>query len=62
MTNPVQYELIDRYGRIFGPYPSMEAAAIDARKKWPDQEQDVDRIGVGWDVRCAGEPEKCSAS
>ena len=51
---PAQYELVSYRGEIFGPYPTAQAAAEAARAKWPDQEQDEDRTGKGWDVQVAG--------
>lgn len=49
-----QFELVSWRGEIFGPYPALEDAARAAKDKWPDQEQDPDRAGRGWDVQVAG--------
>ncbi len=50
----VRYEIVSYRGEIFGPYPSAQAAADAAREKWPDQVQDEDRSGLGWDVQVQG--------
>ena len=50
----VRYEIVSYRGEIFGPYDSMEAAAQAAREKWPDQHQDEDRTGAGWDIQIQG--------
>lgn len=47
----VRFELISASGEIFGPYHSAQAATEAAQAKWPDQEQDEDRTGAGWDVQ-----------
>lgn len=49
-----QYELVSYRGEIFGPYPTAAAAMEAAKAKWPDQEQDEDRTGKGWDVQVVG--------
>ncbi len=54
VPNPTQYEIVSYRGEIFGPYPSAQAAGQAAKEKWPDQEQDEDRTGKGWDVQIAG--------
>lgn len=51
VANPKRFELVSYRGEIFGPYDSMEAAARAAKEKWPDQSQDEDRSGRGWDVQ-----------
>lgn len=50
----VRYELIDKRGRACGQFWSAEAAAIYAKTCWPDQEQDPDRTGKGWDIAVVG--------
>ena len=50
-NQPVRYELVSYRGEIFGPYASVAEAAEAAKAKWPDQEQDEDRTGKGWDVQ-----------
>lgn len=50
---PVRYEIVSYRGEIFGPYPSATAAAEAAKEKWPDQSQDEERTGAGWDVQAA---------
>lgn len=49
-----QYELIDKDGFTCGWYGTAEQAAKFAKGFWPDQEQDPDRSGVGWDVQVVG--------
>lgn len=53
-NRPTQYELVSYRGEIFGPYPTAQAAAEAAKLKWPDQQQDEDRTGEGWDVQVVG--------
>jgi hypothetical protein len=53
-SGPVRFESVSYRGEIFGPYDSMEAAAQAAKEKWPDQHQDEDRTGAGWDVQVEG--------
>lgn len=47
VANPKRFELVSYRGEIFGPYDRMEAA----KEKWPEQSQDEDRSGRGWDVQ-----------
>jgi hypothetical protein len=50
-----QYEVIDKFGRIRKPtFKSAQDAGAWAREMWPDQEQDEDRTGHGWDVQICG--------
>lgn len=50
-SRPVRYELIDKDGVVRpGGYGSAASAAVAARYLWPDQEQDPDRTGRGWDI------------
>lgn len=53
-SGSVQFELVSYRSEIFGPYPTAAAAMEAAKAKWPDQEQDEDRAGCGWDVQVAG--------
>lgn len=53
-NKPVEFEIISYRGETFGPYPSIAAAREAALMKWPDQSQDPDRTGSGWDVQVAG--------
>lgn len=48
------YRLLDKDGIAFGPYESAAAAAAMARELWPDQEQDEERSGKGWDIEIVG--------
>ena len=50
-SRPVRYELIDKDGNVCGIFGTASTAAIIARQRWPDQEQDEDRTGVGWDIQ-----------
>lgn len=51
---PVLYELIDRDGNHVRLSRSIQTLADVAREKFPDQEQDPDRTGKGWDIQvCA---------
>lgn len=45
------YELVDKDGKVYGRYNLASTAAIRARFLWPDQEQDEDRTGKGWDIQ-----------
>lgn len=47
---PVRYWLIDKYGNQHGPFSGGDIAGLYAKARWPDQEQDCDRTGRGWDV------------
>lgn len=48
------WELVSYRGEIFGPYTSPEEAAEVAQLKWPEQFQDEDRTGAGWDIAVVG--------
>lgn len=45
------FELIDKWGRKRGQFRTAKAAADWAAHLFPDQEQDPDRTGRGWDVQ-----------
>ena len=53
-SGPVRYELIDKDGKSHATYPTAWQAGLAASLLWPDQEQDEDRTGKGWDVQLAG--------
>lgn len=53
-SGPVLYELIDKDGKVIGTDSSAAFLADMAKIKWPDQEQDPDRTGAGWDVQVVG--------
>jgi len=53
-SRPVRYELIDKDGRKQGEFAHAEFAAAIAMVRWPEQEQDPDRTGKGWDVQVVG--------
>ena len=46
-----QYEVIDKDGNKHGPFHNIIQANAYAQEKWPDQSQDEDRAGYGWDVQ-----------
>lgn len=52
--HPVLYELIDKDGKSHGDFPDVGTAAAIAKMYWPDQEQDEDRAGKGWDIQVVG--------
>ena len=47
---PLRFRLLDKEGIAFGPYHTRQAAMDMARELWPEQEQDEDRAGLGWDI------------
>jgi len=49
-----RYELIDKDGNSAGIFDRVFDAGWYAVSRWPDQEQDEDRTGKGWDVQCVG--------
>lgn len=49
-----RYELIDKDGKTHGPFETAYAASLWAIREWPDQEQEPDRTGIGWDVQIVG--------
>lgn len=53
-SGPVRYELIGKDGFVEGSFSTVAAAMEAAKRWWPDQEQDEDRTGKGWDVQVAG--------
>jgi hypothetical protein len=54
VPNQTRYELVDKDGNIHGSWDTADRAATAAKRMWPDQEQDEDRTGKGWDVQVAG--------
>lgn len=54
-SRPVRYEIVRADG-VLSPIKFDTAAdAVQAAKLWfPDQEQDEDRTGAGWDIQIAG--------
>jgi len=44
------YQLIDKDGRKIRSFDSAQEAGEFAKDAWPDQEQDEDSTGNGWDV------------
>jgi tetrahydromethanopterin S-methyltransferase subunit H len=50
----IRYELIDKYGMRRGIFDSAAKAAEAAERIWPEQSQDHDRTGRGWDVQVVG--------
>lgn len=49
-----RFELIGKDGRAYGQFWTASAAAAHARDMWPDEEQDEDRSGRGWDIQAVG--------
>lgn len=47
----VQCEVIDHRGAVHGPFKNLERAAAFARSRWPNQDQDEERTGKGWDIQ-----------
>lgn len=45
------FELIDKWGRKRGQFRTAKAAVDWAAHLFPDQQQDADRTGIGWDVQ-----------
>lgn len=54
VRSPHRYELIDKDGNVVGTDSSAILLADLARVRWPDQEQDEERSGKGWDVQVVG--------
>jgi hypothetical protein len=52
-SRPVPCEIVDRDGRVHGPFYSLAEANACVERNWPDQEQDPDGI-TGWDLRDVG--------
>ena len=52
--SPHRYELIDKDGNAAGVFHDVTGAAIFAAHLWPDQEQDEERTGRGWDIALVG--------
>ena len=48
---PARYELIGKDGKRRAIFQSAQQAAETAKRIWPDQEQDEDRTGKGWDIQ-----------
>lgn len=46
-----RYELIDKDGNSWGFFDTAARASGLANRTWPDQEQDPDRTGRGWDIQ-----------
>jgi hypothetical protein len=51
---PTRFELLDKDGRRSAVHEDVGHLADLAHRFWPDQEQDEDRTGKGWDVQVAG--------
>lgn len=51
-SRPVRYELVRKDG-VVSPmkFDTAAQAAQAASYLWPDQEQDEDRTGNGWDIQ-----------
>jgi hypothetical protein len=53
-SGPVRYELIDKDGKVAARHSSAAWLGERAKEFWPDQTQDEDRTGKGWDVQVVG--------
>lgn len=54
-TERTRFELIDKDGNVHSTgYEKASDAAFFAEMLWPDQEQDEERSGKGWDVQVVG--------
>lgn len=52
---PALYEVVDVYGIAQpGAFTTASRAFEYAKRLWPDQEQDPERTGKGWDVQLVG--------
>ncbi len=51
---PVRYELIDKDGHSITTSVSVASLASLAGCLWPDQTQDEERSGKGWDIQVVG--------
>jgi hypothetical protein len=52
VPNRTRYEVVDKDGKLIkGKFRTAQEASEAARWMWPDQEQDEDRTGKGWDVQ-----------
>lgn len=49
------YELVGADGIVYSvKFEKAAHAAEQAKRLWPDQEQDPDRTGKGWDIQLIG--------
>lgn len=46
-----RYRLIDKDGNPVGIFDTANEAALEAKRRWPEQEQDEEHNGTGWDVQ-----------
>lgn len=54
-SGSVLFELVSKDGHVVPiKFTTAQAAAEYAKAAWPDQEQDEDRTGAGWDVQVVG--------
>lgn len=51
---PTRYELIDKDGKVVVQDTDMRQLIFLAESMWPDQEQDEERSGKGWDIAVVG--------
>lgn len=52
--SPHRYEVVGKYGDVYGPFHNVIEAYAYADAKWPDEEQDEERSGKGWDIAVVG--------
>lgn len=53
-SGPVRYELIDKDGRVVASADKVTQLAEAAELYLPNQAQDEDRTGAGWDIQIQG--------
>jgi hypothetical protein len=53
-----QWIVTDKNGNPWGPFETTEAINAFVKRKWPNQEQDPEHHGEGWDVRLLRSPEE----
>lgn len=48
----------DKSGNAWGPFERPSEINEWVKKKWPDQQQDERRTGVGWDIEALRDPDE----
>lgn len=55
VPNQTIYQIVRANGEVLtAKFTSARQAAEQAKRLWPDQEQDPDRTGKGWDIQLVG--------
>ena len=56
-----QWIVIDKDGNLWGPFEGGTTGSATmmefVKRKWPDQEQDTEDTGKGWNVRALRSPD-----